>query len=200
MNSAITTELVSLDVPLGADKSAVITALAQRVADTGRATDAAGLYAAAWAREEQDETGLPGGIAIPHAKTAAVTVPSLAFARLSPGVDFGADDGPADLVFLIAAPADADEAHLGMLSSLARALMTDEFTDALRAAVTPDDVVSLVRVAVGEEEAAPVTTPTSAPRTSSTSLRYSGSRWTAIRRLIIASPARAIVILPASAS
>lgn len=163
MNSAITTELVSLDVPLGADKSAVITALAQRVADTGRATDAAGLYAAAWAREEQDETGLPGGIAIPHAKTAAVTVPSLAFARLSPGVDFGADDGPADLVFLIAAPADADEAHLGMLSSLARALMTDEFTDALRAAVTPDDVVSLVRVAVGEEEAAPVTTPTSAP-------------------------------------
>jgi PTS system fructose-specific IIC component len=163
MVSAITPELVSLDVPLGADKSAVITALAQRVAGTGRATDAAGLYAAAWAREEQDETGLPGGIAIPHAKTAAVSVPSLAFARLTPGVDFGADDGPADLVFLIAAPADADEAHLGMLSSLARALMTDEFTDALRAARTPADVVSLVRIAVGEEEAAPVEAPAAAP-------------------------------------
>ncbi len=165
MVSAITPELVSLDAPLGADKSDVITALAQRVADTGRATDAAGLYAAAWAREEQDETGLPGGIAIPHAKTAAVAVPSLAFARLSPGVDFGADDGPADLVFLIAAPADADEEHLGMLSSLARALMTDEFTDALRAAATPDDVVSLVRIAVGEEEAAPVEVPTASPAT-----------------------------------
>ncbi|MFK4788577.1 fructose-specific PTS transporter subunit EIIC [Microbacterium sp. ZW T5_56] len=165
MVSAITPELVSLDVPLGTDKSAVITALAQRVADTGRATDAAGLYSAAWAREEQDETGLPGGIAIPHAKTAAVAVPSLAFARLNPGVDFGADDGPADLVFLIAAPADADEAHLGMLSSLARALMTDEFTDALRAAATPDDVVSLVRIAVGEEEkpAAAVRTTAAAP-------------------------------------
>ena len=33
-----------------------------------------------------------------------MTQASLAFARLSPKVDFGAPDGPADLVFLIAAP------------------------------------------------------------------------------------------------
>ena len=63
----ITPELVSLDVDLGLDKAAVIRALAERVAAQGRASDAGALFDAAWAREQTDETGLPGGIAIPHA-------------------------------------------------------------------------------------------------------------------------------------
>ena len=154
MADTITPELVTLDADLGADKSAVIRALAARVVAEGRATDADALLADAWAREQKDETGLPGGIAIPHAKSAAVTEPSLAFARLKPGVDFGAPDGPADLVFLIAAPAAAAEAHLAVLSKLARSLMQDDFTAGLRAAKTNDDVVAIVRNAIGEGGAA----------------------------------------------
>ncbi|SDH13453.1 PTS fructose transporter subunit IIABC [Microbacterium pygmaeum] len=155
MSQSITPELVSLDEPLGADKAAVIRALAARVAAQGRATDPEALFQDAWAREQKDETGLPGGIAIPHAKSAAVTQPSLAFARLAPGVDFGAPDGPADLVFLIAAPDGAAEAHLAVLSKLARSLMQDDFTAGLRAASTADEVVAIVRDAIGEGEAAP---------------------------------------------
>ncbi len=152
MSDTITPELVSLDAPLGATKNDVIRALAGLVAAQGRATDADALAADAIAREEKDETGLPGGIAIPHAKSGAVTQASLAFARLDPGVDFGAPDGPADLVFLIAAPADAAEEHLAVLSKLARSLMQDAFTSDLRGAATPGDVVSTVRVAIGEQE------------------------------------------------
>ncbi len=155
MSQTITPELVSLDTPLGADKAAVIRALAARVAAQGRATDAEALFADAWAREQKDETGLPGGIAIPHAKSAAVVTPSLAFARLKPGVDFGASDGPADLVFLIAAPEGAAEAHLAVLSKLARSLMQDDFTSGLRAASSADEVVAIVRNAIGEGDAAP---------------------------------------------
>lgn len=161
MSPTITPQLVSLDADLGPDKAAVIHALAARVVADGRAADADALFADAWAREEQDETGLPGGIAIPHAKSPAVTAPALAFARLSPGVDFGAPDGPADLVFLIAAPADAPEAHLAVLSKLARHLMQDEFTSGLRAAATETDVVQLVLEAIGE--AAPAAAPEGAP-------------------------------------
>ena len=148
----ITPALVSLDAGAAGDKSDVIRTLAARVVAEGRATDADALYADAWAREQKDETGLPGGIAIPHAKSPSVTVPTLAFARLEPGVDFGAPDGPADLVFLIAAPADAAEAHLAVLSKLARSLMTEEFTSGLRSAKTPEDVVALVDEAIGEGE------------------------------------------------
>ncbi|MCW3494235.1 fructose-specific PTS transporter subunit EIIC [Microbacterium sp. SSM24] len=161
MSDTITPDLVSLDVGLGADKAAVIRSLAARVVAQGRATDADALFADAWAREQKDETGLPGGIAIPHAKSAAVTEPSLAFARLSPGVDFGAPDGPADLVFLIAAPEGAAEAHLAVLSKLARSLMQDDFTSGLRAARTDDDVVAIVRAAIGEGDAS--ATPAPAP-------------------------------------
>ncbi|MEJ1155720.1 fructose-specific PTS transporter subunit EIIC [Microbacterium marmarense] len=159
MSQTITTGLVSLDENLGDDKAAVIRALAARVTEQGRANDAEALFADAWTREQKDETGLPGGIAIPHAKSAAVIEASLAFARLKPGIEFGADDGPADLVFLIAAPADAAEAHLAVLSKLARSLMQDEFTSGLRAATTNEDVVQIVRVAIGEAdaEAAPAT-------------------------------------------
>ena len=154
MTEIITAELVSIDEPLGADKRAVIDALAQRVAAQGRATDGARLADDAWAREEKDETGLPGGIAIPHAKSAAVTQASLAFARLNPGVDFGAEDGGADLVFLIAAPDTAAEEHLAVLSKLARSLMRDDFTAGLRAATTADEVVAIVRDAISDAPAA----------------------------------------------
>lgn len=166
----ITPELVGLDIGVGADKSDVIRALAARVAEQGRATDAQALFEDAWAREQKDETGLPGGIAIPHAKSPAVTVPSLAFARLKPGIDFGAPDGPADLVFLIAAPDGAAEAHLAVLSKLARSLMLDEFTAGLRAATTPEEVVALVDEAIGEgdEPAAAASEPAPATDSGST--------------------------------
>jgi len=152
--STITEALVSLDADLGTDKQQVLRALAERFVAEGRATDAEGLYAAAMAREETDATGLPGGIAIPHAKSGVVTEASLAFARLKPGVDFGADDGPADIVFMIAAPDTAAEEHLAVLSQLARHLMDDEFLSALRAAGDASEAVAIVRHAIGEDEAA----------------------------------------------
>ncbi|PWV79185.1 PTS system fructose-specific IIC component [Nocardia neocaledoniensis] len=143
-DSIITTDLITLDADLGADKNAVITALADTLATAGRASDAAGVTRAALDREAQSATGLPGGIAIPHCRSAAVTTASLAFARLSPKVDFGAPDGPADLVFLIAAPEGAGAEHMKLLSSLARALVRPAFVADLRAASTPAEVVVLV--------------------------------------------------------
>jgi fructose PTS system EIIBC or EIIC component len=108
----ISPELVRLDVSLGDDKTAVIRGLSDIVADAGRTANASGLADDALAREATSPTGLPGGIAIPHCRTEAVDVPTLAFARLSPGTDFGAKDGPADIAFLIAAPAGGDATHL----------------------------------------------------------------------------------------
>jgi PTS system fructose-specific IIC component len=154
MSSLITADLVSLDTALGEDAESVITALAQKVAAAGRATDASQLVADALAREAQSATGLPGGIAIPHCRSEAVTEPTLAFARLAPGADFGASDGPADLVFLIAAPAGGGGEHLKLLSSLARALVRPDFTAALRAAPDADAIVALVDQVVSPAPAA----------------------------------------------
>src|SRR4051794_25188414 len=162
MPPLITTDLVVLDADLGADKGAVVRRLAGLVADAGRATAADALYADAMARESQAPTGLPGGIAIPHCRSVAVTEASLAFARLSPTVDFGAPDGPADLVFLIAAPEHGDADHLTLLTALARALVRPEFVASLRAATSADEIVDLVREVVSPEPV-PVAAAAAAP-------------------------------------
>jgi PTS system fructose-specific IIC component len=150
MSDLITAALVRLDEDLGADKHAVIRSLARLVADAGRASYPDQLAEDAITREGTAPTGLPGGIAIPHCRTTAVEEPTLTFARLSPKVEFGAKDGPADLAFLIAAPAGGDATHLQLLTKLARALVKRDFTDSLRAATTPAEVVALVQGVVGD--------------------------------------------------
>ena len=141
--SLINESLVALDADLGSTKAEVIASLARLVESAGRA-DAAGLTADALEREGKSATGLPGGFAIPHCRSAAVSEASLAFARLSNPVDFGAKDGPADLVFLIAAAADGDADHLRLLTKLARALVKKDFLASLRAAQSPADIAALV--------------------------------------------------------
>jgi PTS system fructose-specific IIC component len=163
MSDLITTELVRLDASLGDTKHDVIRSLAGIVGEAGRATDTEQLVTDAFAREEQSATGLPGGMAIPHCRTTGVDQPTLAFARLSPGVDFGAKDGAADLVFLIAAPAGGDADHLTILTQLARALVKPAFTDSLRAAETPEDVVALVRRELGTPPPPPPAGPPPPP-------------------------------------
>jgi PTS system fructose-specific IIC component len=150
----ITTELVELDQNLGNSPEDVIRHLASKVAASGRATEAEGLFTDAFAREQKTATGVPGGIAIPHCRSTAVTVPTLAMARLSQAVDFGAKDGPADLIFFIAAPEGADQEHLKLLSKLARSLIKKDFTGALRAASSREEIVELVEGALADKPAA----------------------------------------------
>ncbi|GGV53668.1 PTS lactose transporter subunit IIC [Streptomyces griseoflavus] len=144
MSEMITADLVDLD--LSADtKEAAARALAERMVARGRVTDLEGFLADVAAREAQMPTGLDGGIGIPHCRSEHVTEPTLAFGRSTAGIDFGAADGPADLIFLIAAPAGADDAHLTILSSLARQLMNTGFTDALRSVADPSSAAALIR-------------------------------------------------------
>ncbi|WP_073707324.1 fructose-specific PTS transporter subunit EIIC [Glutamicibacter sp. 0426] len=164
MSELITAELVLLDADLGNSTSEVIEKLALLVANQGRATDAAALAADAKAREAKTATGVPGGIAIPHCRSAAVTEPTLAMVRLAPPVDFGAKDGEADLVFFIAAPDGADQDHLKLLSKLARALVKKPFTASLREAGSEAEIVELIRAVVSDAPA--VSLPDAAPAAS----------------------------------
>ncbi|MFE3876137.1 fructose-specific PTS transporter subunit EIIC [Kitasatospora sp. NPDC059146] len=153
----ITPALVDLHLA-PADKSEALRSLAQRLVAEGRVTDLDGFLADVAAREAQAPTGMGDGIGIPHCRSPHVTRPSLAFGRSTRGVDFDAADGrPADLVFMIAAPAGADDTHLRILAALAGRLMDPAFTGALREAESPAAVAALVN---GEE--APAAAPVAA--------------------------------------
>lgn len=151
-SNLITTDLVALDADFGDSVESVITNLATLVHETGRASSVEGLAQPAIGREAKAGTGVPGGVAIPHCRSEVVTEPTLAFARLSRGVDFSGPDGDAHLVFLIAAPAGGGKAHLKILSKLARALVKKDFLDALRTAATKEEIVKLVLDVVNAEK------------------------------------------------
>ena len=128
--SLITPDLVAVDV-VATDRDDVVRQLIDKLVAAGRVTDADGFAADVKAREAQMATGMPGGIGLPHARSQFVSVPSLALGKVPAGVDFGAPDGPATLVFLIAAPASGDADHLKILAALARRLVHPEFRQSL---------------------------------------------------------------------
>jgi PTS system fructose-specific IIA component len=142
------TAQISLEEP-PATKEGAIEYLLDLIADNGRVSDRDRALEALREREEQATTGVGMGIGIPHAKTDAVSEPSVAFARSSDGIDFDAmDDEPAHLLFMILVPAEGGEEHLQILSSLSRALMHEDVRDRLYDAEDESTVQNTVREAV----------------------------------------------------
>ncbi|MFI9614771.1 fructose-specific PTS transporter subunit EIIC [Streptomyces sp. NPDC052023] len=133
---------------LGApDKEDAIREMAELLARSGKVTDVGELVRTALRREEQGTTGLGEEIAIPHAKTDAVTAPVVGFARSAEGVEWGSLDGTkARLVFMIAVPeAAAGDEHLRILALLSRKLMDTGFRERLLAAADEGAVLGVLR-------------------------------------------------------
>jgi PTS system fructose-specific IIA component len=143
MADLITADLVDLNLE-APDRHAATRSIAERLQAAGRVTDIDGFLADVRAREEQMPTGLEGGIGIPHARSVHVTEPTLGFGRSTAGIDFGAEDGPAHLIFLIAAPEGGGSEHMTILAKLARRLVHRSFRESLSNAVDPQDVVDLI--------------------------------------------------------
>mgnify|MGYP001248676053 CR=1 FL=1 len=159
----ITPDLVRLDVDVEGDKHAVIAAMATLIAATGRA-EREGLLDGFEKREAQFATGMPGGIAIPHCRTAAVSQASLALIRLATPVDFGAKDGPADLIIAIAAPDGTGDEHMKLLAKLSRSLIKKDFLAGLRSAETEEEASQQILAVVQPElVAAPAAGSDAAP-------------------------------------
>ncbi|MET7637439.1 fructose-specific PTS transporter subunit EIIC [Streptomyces sp. NPDC005438] len=143
MSGLVTPRLVDPDLTADTREQAT-RSLAERMVAAGRVTDLEGFLADVAAREAQMPTGLEGGIGIPHCRSDHVVRPTLAFGRARTPVDFGAPDGPADLIFLIAAPTGGDADHLAILSGLARRLLDPDHVAALRATDDPQRLVALL--------------------------------------------------------
>nr|WP_107905735.1 fructose-specific PTS transporter subunit EIIC [Streptomyces chartreusis] len=138
----------TVKVRLGAaDKEAAIREMAELLGRTGKVVDPEELVATALRREAQGTTGLGEEIAIPHAKTDAVSAPVVGFARSAEGVEWDSPDGTkARLVFMIAVPeAAAGDEHLRILALLSRKLMNAEFRERLLAAPDESAVLGVLR-------------------------------------------------------
>ncbi|MEC1749166.1 PTS fructose transporter subunit IIABC [Bacillus mojavensis] len=143
------------------EKENVIDEMVTVLDKAGKLNDRQAYKEAILNRESQSSTGIGEGIAIPHAKTASVINPAIAFGRSKDGVDYESLDGqPAHLVFMIAATEGANNTHLEALSRLSTLLMREEIRKQLLEAESEDAIIDIINQHdkdddEEEEEAAP---------------------------------------------
>ncbi len=112
--------------------------------DAGKISDVEAVHDALMKRESLGSTGLEQGIAVPHAKTTAVTSLTVALGISPKGIDFQAIDGnPSKLFFLLLAPPDQSGPHIEALSDIARITKSQAFCRSVISATTPAEVVEL---------------------------------------------------------
>jgi PTS system fructose-specific IIA component len=145
----VTPQIVSLDVPLGADSTEIIRSLTGLLHDAGRVDDVDVFVEGVLAREALGSTVLPGGIAIPHARSATATTLSVAVARFPEPTVFRDEAEPIRIVFLIAGPADDPAGYLRLLAKIATVCVKYSFVDQLLAARTVDELAALAVEATG---------------------------------------------------
>ena len=137
-------ESIALGVK-ASSKDEIIDCLTGLMEQGGRLNDRAGYKEGILAREALGSTAIGEGIAIPHAKVAAVKEPGLAAVTVPEGVDYEAFDGSlANLIFMIAAPDGEADTHLEALSKLSTLLMNPGFKDALIAAKTKEEFLQII--------------------------------------------------------
>ncbi|WP_324642565.1 PTS sugar transporter subunit IIA [Pseudarthrobacter sp. LT1] len=140
-----TADMVILEME-AKDKTEATNQLAERLHAAGRISDLDGFLKNVNAREHQLATGLPGGIGLPHARSDFVSQTSIAvgITKYGHALDFGAADGPATVILLIATPASSFSDHLEVLATLARSLSKESFRESLRRAYDAEVIAELI--------------------------------------------------------
>lgn len=152
ITNLLTLECINLNLK-GQTKQEIIDEMVEILYQGGKLNDKEEYKKAILAREAQSSTGLEEGIAIPHAKTSAVKIPSIAFGLSKNGVDYESLDGePSKLFFMIAAPANASDTHIEILSKLTTILLDDEIREKLLEVKTEQEVIDILTSDIKEEE------------------------------------------------
>ena len=152
ITNLLTLECINLNLK-GQTKQEIIDEMVEILYQGGKLNDKEEYKKAILAREAQSSTGLEEGIAIPHAKTSAVKIPSIAFGLSKNGVDYESLDGePSKLFFMIAAPANASNTHIEILSKLTTMLLDDEIREKLLEVKTEQEVIDILTSDIKEEE------------------------------------------------
>ncbi|WP_279624239.1 PTS fructose transporter subunit IIABC [Aeromonas veronii] len=155
ITTLINEHLINLDLK-ATRKEEVFTEMARLLASQGKVSDEQAFIKDLWAREELGNTGFEEGVALPHAKSAAVCNPAVAIGISRNGIEYGAEDGkPSHIFFMIASPDGGANHHIEVLAELSGKLIEEGFIDALLAAKTPADALALLLAKKEEAAAAP---------------------------------------------
>lgn len=128
------------------DKTELMNRLTDIIATSDKMLDPVTTRKALFDREKTMSTGIGNGIAIPHARTKAVSDFIIAVARVKPAIEFDSiDKVPVSLVFMIVATDKQDDEYIRLLSRLVLRLRNEDFLQNLYAAEDSSQVYHLIR-------------------------------------------------------
>ncbi|EOX3359015.1 fructose-specific PTS transporter subunit EIIC [Vibrio cholerae] len=139
----IESEIICLDLKAN-NKEDVLIELVELLDNAGKLTDKQQFLNDIWRREEIGNTGFEEGIAIPHAKSAAVALPAVAVGISRKGIDYGAEDGQlSDVFFMLASPDGEDHHHIEVLAQISSKLIEEGFVEQLKSAESVEQALAL---------------------------------------------------------
>lgn len=127
----------------GKDQTTVIDELINKLEENKTIDNSAIFKKAIWKRENEVSTAIGDGIAIPHAQSSTVKEPSIIMGRSLNGIEYGGEN--TNLIFMIAAPENASNEHLALLSKLSTFLINENFRAKLLVAQTNNDVINAIK-------------------------------------------------------
>lgn len=140
LQEMIDERLVAFDLDVK-DKADAMKKVGHMMLEAGKIDDEEEYVKGLFAREEEFETGIGNGIAIPHCRNKCVKDAAFTLVRLKEAIEWGSMDGaPVNYVIMLAAPDGEGNAHIDMLAALARKLMDDGFRQSLLEANSIDDI------------------------------------------------------------
>lgn len=144
LKDVITLDCINIDLK-GQTKSEIIDEMVDILYNNGKLNDREEYKKEILKRESQSSTGMEEGIAIPHGKTDAVKIPTVAIGISKKGVDYESLDGkPSHLFFMIAAPANSNNSHIELLSKITTLLLEDDIREALINAKSKEEVLDIL--------------------------------------------------------
>ncbi|EEX91915.1 PTS system fructose-specific transporter subunit IIABC [Vibrio orientalis CIP 102891 = ATCC 33934] len=144
ITNLIEPETICLDLK-ATTKDDALKELVELLDMAGKLADKEQFLADLWKREEIGNTGFEDGVAIPHAKSDAVTAPAVAVGISRTGIDYGAEDGElSDVFFMLASPDGGDHHHIEVLAQLSTKLIEEEFISQLKAAQSVEQARELL--------------------------------------------------------
>lgn len=130
----------------GGGKEEVIRNLAGRLRERPQVLDFDAFVSEVLNREKEFSTGIGDGIAIPHARTDAVSDFVVAVGKVPGGIQFDSIDHlPVDIIILMGTPAESKRTYLKFLATLNVLLKRGGIREAIRAAKSPDEVIRIFR-------------------------------------------------------
>ncbi|WP_297246192.1 fructose-specific PTS transporter subunit EIIC [uncultured Brachyspira sp.] len=144
LKDVITLDCINTDLK-GTTKSEIIDEMVDILYNNGKLNDREEYKQEILKREAQSSTGMEEGIAIPHGKTKAVKIPTVAIGISKKGVDYESLDGePSHLFFMIAAPENPNDSHIELLSKITTLLLEDDIREALLNAKSKEEVLDIL--------------------------------------------------------